>query len=169
MRQGAGSAYLMVEAGGQMLALDNLCVREVVFHCALNRPPTAPPFLVGLMDLAGEAVPVVALAALLGLAEPPPDLYAQIVLVATETGLLGLRVARARALIRDSEARFAPVMPGTSFADAVAADIAWAGGRAALLALDRLLIEAEAQALTHFRAVEQARLAALAAAQEAAP
>ncbi len=140
---GAGTAYLVVEAGRRVLALDAGCVREVLFQCALGRPPTAPPFLAGLLDLAGEAVPVVALAELLGLAAPPCDRYSQIVLAGTEAGPLGLAVTRARTLVRAADAVREEVAPGTSFAGCVAAALSWPGGQAALLALDRLLIEAE--------------------------
>lgn len=160
-----GRAYLVFEAGGRMLALDNRCVREVVFLCALHRPPTAPPFLAGLLDLGGQAVPVVVLDRLLGLTGLPPDLYAQIVLVDGAAGPLGLLVARARALVRAEDGHVVPVAPGMSFADCVEAELSWSGGRAALLAFDRLLIEAEEQALVHFRAAEQERLAALAGAE----
>ncbi len=154
----------MVDAGDRTLALDNSCVREIVFRCALSRPPTAPPFLAGLLDVGGQPVPVVALARLLGLAEAPPGLYDQIVLVEAPSGMFGLAVTRALNLVQGGEARLSPIAAGSSFADCISNELAWPDGRAGVIALDCLLIDAEVQALAHFRAIEKARLGALAGA-----
>jgi purine-binding chemotaxis protein CheW len=151
--------FLAFEAGGEDFAVPEDRVRRIVFYCELSRPPMAPPFLDGMMNLGGTAVPVIALARLLGLPQSAPDLYAQIIIVEGADGLVGLQVQRANRIVRG-----APVVAheaAQSFNGCVEGEIAWGDRRAGVVSIERLLLAGESRAAAHFCAIEQRRIDAL--------
>lgn len=67
MSQTVDTAFsLLVRAGGSLCALPLGCVVETLRPSRLQAMPAAPPFVRGVSNIRGEAVPVVDLAALLG-------------------------------------------------------------------------------------------------------
>lgn len=57
---------LVVRAAGRMCAFELLAVREVTRPLAVEGLPEAPPWVLGLSQVRGSAVPVVSLAGILG-------------------------------------------------------------------------------------------------------
>jgi purine-binding chemotaxis protein CheW len=84
--------YCSFQVGGLWLGLDVLDVQEVIRHQEPTRVPTAPAFVLGLINLRGQIVIVLDLRRRLGLApgtleRPPMD-----IVVRTEGGAIGLVV-----------------------------------------------------------------------------
>jgi purine-binding chemotaxis protein CheW len=65
--------YCTFEVGGLWLGVDVLDVQEVIRHREPTRVPTAPPVVLGLINLRGQIVTMLGLRERLGLA-PVPDL-----------------------------------------------------------------------------------------------
>ncbi len=79
--QGSGSEWLCCQAGGQTLGVPVSAVREVVRCADLSPMPLTPPVVRGVMNLRGNPLLVLDLAALLGLAERPPKRHSAVVVV----------------------------------------------------------------------------------------
>ena len=85
----------MVRVGGQAYGIPLAAVVEVIRMVALAAPSGAPPGTAGLLDLRGTPVPVVDVAARLGLAARAPVLDRRIVVSADPAdpeGAVGLIV-----------------------------------------------------------------------------
>ena len=59
--------YLTLGLGPETFGIDIRHVREILDPCAIAALPQAPPFLLGMIDVRGEGVPVVDLRVKLGL------------------------------------------------------------------------------------------------------
>lgn len=98
---------LVFDLAGRHFGLRTSVVREVVRAATLNKPPTEPRLVEGLLNLRGEIVPVVDLRAVLGL--PPKERRHQDHFIVAELAgrFLALRVDRASELVNvpDSEDR----------------------------------------------------------------
>lgn len=155
---------LLFDVGGLICALRRDPVRELLPVPRLWRPPALPRPVAGFFNLAGAAVPVIRLDALLGL-EAPSD--------APETGLYrhlilldGLRAAGPAALLVDRVQDVAdirgpqvsPVRPENSLNGCVEAEIDHDGRLVHLLSLERLLFAEEKLALEELGAHAQSRL-----------
>lgn len=82
------------------------CVRELLAAPRLTRVPPAPPVILGLLNLRGEIVTAVDLAAFLGLpAAAPPD---HAVVVASSHGTLAFFVGAVREVVQVSDDRREP-------------------------------------------------------------
>ena len=68
--------YLVVEVGGQRIAWDLTCIREIVTARAVTRLPGTPEWVLGLLNLRGTVLTVVDLATRLGLASKRHFLHA---------------------------------------------------------------------------------------------
>jgi purine-binding chemotaxis protein CheW len=68
MTGGADIQAVVFSLGGEMFALPVGTVREILDHRAAFRMPQGPPWFAGLIDVRGEAVPMVDLRIRLGLA-----------------------------------------------------------------------------------------------------
>ncbi|HET9595325.1 MAG TPA: chemotaxis protein CheW, partial [Anaeromyxobacteraceae bacterium] len=111
-------AFVVFEVASQTLALPAAAVERVLRMAALGPLHGAPAGVDGVLDLAGDLVPVVDLAARLGLASRPPRAEDHLLVVRTPAGgRAALRVARVREL-----AQAAP--------DAASARGSWAAGAA---------------------------------------
>ena len=88
---------LIVTVGGERLAIPAADVAEIVRPRALTRVPYAPSSLLGLTNLRGAVLPVVALAALLGRPVAPVCTTSRIVVVDRDS-LVGLLVDSVSAL-----------------------------------------------------------------------
>ncbi len=102
-----GSAYLLLDVAGTPCALPRSAVAEILPLPELHNPPAAGGWLSGFLNLGGSPIPVVDLAALLGLRPPvaEPGLYAHLVLTRGET--LAYLVDRVADLVTVPEAAMA--------------------------------------------------------------
>ncbi len=76
----------------RVFALDVAGVRSVLPWKPVRRVPLAPDLVEGLMNLRGEIVMAVDLRVALGLPPRPPDARPMSVVIATESGVVGLLV-----------------------------------------------------------------------------
>ena len=63
----AASSYVTLGIGDEIFAVDVAIVREILAYRTVAHLPNAPPFLVGVIDVRGCTVPVIALRLKLGL------------------------------------------------------------------------------------------------------
>ena len=63
----AASNYVTLGVGDEIFAVDVAIVREILAYRTVAHLPNAPPFLVGVIDVRGCTVPVIALRLKLGL------------------------------------------------------------------------------------------------------
>ncbi len=84
-----GQNYLVFGSGAQICGLPLSSVREIVHLSALERPPGAPSFFAGFLNLSGQQIAILRLAALYSLPAPEDQLYTPILLLKeTPWGLL---------------------------------------------------------------------------------
>lgn len=87
-------ALVICDAGGEGFALDVAAVERVVRHAVPRRVPNSAAWLVGVLTIDGRVVPILALRERLGLPAAEAGEHARIVVVALESGPLGLVVDR---------------------------------------------------------------------------
>jgi purine-binding chemotaxis protein CheW len=145
-----GSAYLLLDVAGTPCALPRAAVAEVLPLPDLHNPPAAGGWLIGFLNLGGAPIPVIDLAALLGLrpAVSAAGLYAHLVL--TRAAPHAYLVDRAADLVTVSEAAIRPVEAEGTLNGCVAAELVLGDRLIHALSPERLLT-----------AQEQARVAAL--------
>jgi purine-binding chemotaxis protein CheW len=88
------------EASGERFALDVFGVERVLRYSAPSRLPNSAAWLPGVVTIGGRLVPVLDLRERLGLAAPPPDDRARIVVVTLEDGPMGLIVDRVHDVVQ---------------------------------------------------------------------
>ena len=94
--------YLTFMLGGEMLALDILCVREILEYGDLTGVPMMPVCIRGVINLRGAVVPVVDLSARFGRASTPVTKRTCIVICETAGGegmVIGLVVDAVNAVL----------------------------------------------------------------------
>jgi purine-binding chemotaxis protein CheW len=114
-------------------ALPTACVRHVVATPGVTPVPTAPPAILGLMNLRGEVVPLLDLARLLGRSEGRSAHLPFAVVVETPNGVAGLTVSEMPRFERLGPEVAASGSPGTAGLHSIGE------GLVALLDLDTLL------------------------------
>jgi chemotaxis signal transduction protein len=154
---------LLLRVSGQVLAIRQREVVEILPLPRLAPLPAAPPIVLGAFHLAGEPILVLRLASLLGLAGPAEGdpLYHHLLLLPEQKGQprLALLVDR----VTDSLAADPTLLPpGESFNDCIDGDIRQEGALVPLVAAGRLLAAHEAARLAAFAARAAARDAAFA-------
>lgn len=163
MTEPSTTAYLLLDVAGHPLALAQRAVREVLPLPHLHAPPATGGPLAGFLDLGGEAIPVIDLAALLGLREAtPPDPYAHLVL--TAAGAAALLVDKAADLVRASDGDVQPLDGARSFNGCIDARIVMRGRHYDRIDLPRLLTAEESSRIAAYAAIARHRLDALDAA-----
>ncbi|WP_339872815.1 chemotaxis protein CheW [uncultured Brevundimonas sp.] len=85
---------LAVRVSGQDFCIEVQAVREVRAWTHVTRVPGAKPFVRGVLNMRGTVLPVIDLAARLGLADVDLNAKPAIVIVRTEGRLVGLLVDR---------------------------------------------------------------------------
>lgn len=145
---------LLFDVVGRRCALRASRVRVALPLPRLSRPPEAPPALAGLLDLAGEIVPVVRMASLFGEAdagrEDPLDSHIVVLRGAGLKSDLGLLVKRAVDVMDAALDAVRPMEPERSFNGVVAGEVTLGAGLVHLLDADRLLLAEEKLALDSF-------------------
>ncbi len=142
---------------GARFALPVEAVAEVVPIAELGHPPELPAVVEGLLNLAGEAVPVLRLDRLLGLAEGRYGLDASI-LVLKGQPRTALLVEHVDAVLAAADLVVLPVAADRSFNGCVAAQLEAGGGILHLLVPERLLLEEERLRLATFTQRTRERL-----------
>lgn len=77
----APAQYITFKLGDELFAIDVAQVREVLELTLVTRVPTAPPYLRGVVNVRGKAVPVVDLRMKFGLPATPDTLASRIVVM----------------------------------------------------------------------------------------
>lgn len=155
------STYVVFSLESRTCALPQRDVAEILPLARLWKPPGAPALIAGILNLAGEAVPVVSMRALFQLGDEPPGLYAHILLLSPSAreARQAFLVDRAMDVVAVDEIQ--PVADSDSLNGCVIGELPLRdGGVAHLLAADRILMEEEKLRLGQLRQAEQARLAA---------
>lgn len=139
---------LAFAASGQLLALELAHVVEVLRMVAPTPVSGAAADLLGVIDCRGTVVPLLDLAARLGLPLHAPGLDSRIVVVATRAGPLGLVVDRVDGLVWPGPGGFSPrqslPFPGSTQASSLVAGALRSGDRLVpVLEPDRLWRDAE--------------------------
>ena len=156
------AAYLTLDVAGTPCALPQAEIREILALPRLDAPPAAGGPVAGLMNLAGEAVPVIDLAVLLGLRDAGAPLDPDRHVVVGRAPALGLLVDRALDVVRVPDASLRPAEPGRSLNGCVAAAFPQETGSGTrlvhVLSLARLLTGEERARLDALTARARARL-----------
>ena len=158
-RSPAAHSYLTFRLSGVRFGVDLTAVREVAPYCLLSRPPSRPPFVEGLLNLRGSAVPVLRLELLLALPESRPGLSSLLVVLRDAEQSVALLADEVSSIREVSLAEQLPAPEGATFNGCVEATAADGDETLHLLSPERLLVLREREALAHFRALEQTRLA----------
>ena len=78
------SSYITFKLGDELFAIDVARVREVLDLSEITRVPTAPPYMRGVVNVRGSAVPVVDLRRKFGLPPAPDTVDTRIVVIELE-------------------------------------------------------------------------------------
>lgn len=78
--------YITFKVGDELFAIDVISVREVLELSLITRIPDAPAHLRGMVNVRGEAIPVVDLRAKFGLPVIPDSVHTRIVVLEIEVG-----------------------------------------------------------------------------------
>lgn len=157
----SGTSYLLLDVAGAPCALPRGAAAEILPLPELHRPAAAGGWILGLINLGGAPVPVIDLAALLGLrAEASePNLYAHILLAYDRD--IAYLVDRVTDLVTVAEGAIRPVDEAESLNGCVAAELSIGAGLVHALAPDRLLTVRERARVAAMARAEALRLAAL--------
>jgi purine-binding chemotaxis protein CheW len=143
--------------GDQLLGLPLEAVREIAPYCELSRPPVRPPLLEGILNLAGDAVPVVRLERLLLLPECIPHAGSKLLIVADAEERMALLVDEVQDILALEAGQLLP-LPGNQTFNACVTQQAQLGSHTLhLMSLERLLLSREREALYQYMAIEQRR------------
>jgi chemotaxis signal transduction protein len=141
-------------------ALDRAAVQEIAPIPSLSTPPSLPPSIHGVLNLAGKAVLVVDLARLMG-AEPGDQadpLYRHLVILAGKHEGLALLVDRAEDVCRIQDDAIVRAGEGGSFNGCVVGHVEMGDASVHLLDADRIFLAAERERLNDLRHAEQVRI-----------
>lgn len=166
--QGQAEAWVQFDACGDAWAMPARLIGEVLPFMAMDHPPGTPTTIVGWMNLAGTALPVVSIASLLGLADSAPGLFTPL-LVLRGTPPWALRVDRVSEVFEVAAEECQPLADDAAFNGMVSGRVNRGDRTVFLLNPQRMLLEQEQRALLDFTRRQQARLAALDSPPEAGP
>lgn len=157
----SGTAYLLLDVAGTPCALPRVAVAEVLPLPDLHAPPAAGGWLAGFLNLGGTPVPVIDLAALLGVrpAVSGAGIYAHLVLMRSEP--VAYCVDRASDLVTVPESAIRPAGADGTLNGCVAAEIVRDDHLVHALAPERLLTAQERSRVAAHARVAAERLAAL--------
>jgi chemotaxis signal transduction protein len=156
-----GVRVCLFELAGHAFGVRLESVSEIVPMAALSHPPSMPRVLAGFLNLRGTSLPVLKLAALLGVPEPRLELHTPLVIVRHGSLLLALLVDRVTGIVSVPAGAHMSIAPSGSFNGCVAgqlSELSATGDAIHLLSIDRLLLENERRILAEFQATETTRL-----------
>jgi purine-binding chemotaxis protein CheW len=77
---------------GQEYSIDVMCIREIRGWTAATQLPMAPSYVLGVINLRGHVLPIINLAARMGLSSTPPTARHAIIVVEVHRQVFGLLV-----------------------------------------------------------------------------
>lgn len=142
---------------GCLFGLPLSVVREVAPYCTLSKPPICPPLLEGILNLAGEGVPVLRLDRLLQLPEGVARASSRLLIVSDPGGKFALLTDEVVGILEFEAAQLVQLAVSNTFNGCVTAQGEVGHEPLHLLSLERLMLGQEREALSHFMALEQHR------------
>jgi purine-binding chemotaxis protein CheW len=141
-----GGEIIVVEVRGQQFAIDIMHVREIRGWVASTRLPHAPPYVLGMINLRGQVLPVIDFGARLGLGSTEPQTSSVVIVVEINSGLVGLLVDAVCDILTLSEGMLQPPpeVGEPMVREFVRGVITASDGIISLLGLDRVLPPVEA-------------------------
>lgn len=139
-----------------MAALPLDAVEKIAPMARLARPPGLPSALEGILNLAGQAVPVLRLGRLLQMPALEPGLYS--IVIVLKGGRVALLVDRVSEVLPVDESALLPVGSEDSFNGCSEAVLSVGGQTIHLLSPEKILLEKERASISEFQAMEQQRL-----------
>ena len=159
MPEDPACALLVFDLADELAALPLENVERIAPMVELAHPPSLPPTLEGVLNLAGERVPVLHLNRLLELSESPPDLYSMlIVLRGVGEDRIAIRVSRVHEVLSILISACLPLGEADSFNACSASAFPLRGRMVHVLSPARILLQKERHTLSAFLAMEQRRL-----------
>lgn len=148
MQESVGQELISFRIGEQEFCVDIMAVREIRGWTAATPLPQAPSYVRGVINLRGAVLPIVDLAARLGLGATEPSVRNVIIVVRIGTRLVGLLVDAVSEVLTATTDMIQPTPDVSS--DAVKMFIkgilALEGRMVSWITLDRILPEQEAEA-----------------------
>jgi purine-binding chemotaxis protein CheW len=155
------SSFVLFALTDRICALPRMDVDEILPLPRLWKPPGTPDMLAGMLNLAGEAVPVVSLRALFRLGPALSDIYQHVLRITSPTHGRPLAFLVDRVLDVLAADELNPVHAAETFNGCVVAELPLAtGGVAHVLATERILLEEERVRLAGIQESTRARRAA---------
>jgi len=151
------NCFISFRLSGHRFALALTVVREVAPFCTLARPPACPPVLEGVLNLAGQAIPVLRLDRLLALSEITPHISSCLLIVEEMKGRLALLVDEVTGIEELNGDQLLPVSAAATFNGCVIAQSQSGGEPLSVLSLERLMVRRERETIFHFASYEQQR------------
>lgn len=143
--------------GSYLLGLPLEAVREIAPYCELSRPPVRPAVLEGILNLAGDAVPVVRLDRLLLLPEGTPHAGSRLLIVADAEERMALLVDEVQEILELEAGQLLPLSGNHTFNACVTLQAQLGSQTLHLVSLERLLLSREREAFYQYLAIEQRR------------
>lgn len=153
-------ALLIFDVGQLVCGLPLGEVREVLAMCSLLRPPALPALLEGFLNLRGQAIPVLRVDRLFGLAAAPFRLHTHLVVLRRQR--LAFIADRARDIVSGNTGEVLQPSPGSVFGDCLEGTLRVGSDDINLLRVERLLLKQEESKIAEFRAIAERRIAELA-------
>jgi purine-binding chemotaxis protein CheW len=154
------SQYLIFDLSNQACALPLSAVRRILPMALLSTPPSPPPFLEGILNWKGEAIPVIRASRLFQLPDVPLERYTPLILLKKEPmNHVALLADRIRAILDVPPDQLSAAPPDHSLKDCVVATFTGDGQTVFALSPDQLLLKEESLRVDHFRQEENRRLA----------
>jgi purine-binding chemotaxis protein CheW len=134
-------------------------VERVTPMAELAQPPGLPPALEGLLNLGGDAVPVLRLDRLFGLAPQCPGLYSMLIVLRSRgSGRIAILADRVSEILSVPNDGLRPISQEDAFNGCAEAIATIRHEAVHLLSPDRIILANERLVISQFRAMEQARL-----------
>lgn len=144
--------------GDRLLAFPVDDVREVVPMAWLSKPPQLPAMVEGILNLAGQAVPILRLDRLLSIEAGDFGLEASILVMKGGGAAIGVMVEHLDGVWPAGRYRVMPVDPQASFNGCLSAMLDSGVEAIGLLSWQRLLLAEERARIAEFTVRAQARL-----------
>ena len=136
----AAQELIVVRIAGQIFATDIMAVREIRGWTASVALPHAPDYMLGMINLRGQILPVIDFAARLGLPASPPNAASVVVVCELGDQLVGLLVEAVCDIVavEPEQVQPTPELGAAEVAEFVRGLINTADGIVTLLSLDAL-------------------------------